>query len=220
MKTLLCPSMMCADFSNLEREIDLLDNIDVDSLHLDLMDGQFVPNFGMGIQDIDYICKNSKKLKEIHMMIERPGNYIDKFIDLGVDIIYIHPEADYHTATTLEHIKMNGGKAGVVLSPGTSLESIWELMYIVDYIMIMSVNPGQAGQICLPYVDNKIQKLIEIRKRENLNFIISIDGACSEQRIIKLSKIGVDAFVLGTSGLFMKDGRSYKDIINSIRNKL
>ncbi len=213
----LCPSMMCADFGNLHNEIGKLEDAGADILHLDIMDGQYVSNFGMGLQDIKYICKTTKLQTEVHLMIENPMKYIELFIDCGADIIYIHPESEYHAITTLQKIGEFGAEAGIVLNPGTSVESIVELLNVTNRVMVMGVNPGNAGQMYLPYAENKIKKLLELK--EDYQFEIGMDGACNTERIQRLSKIGVKNFVLGTAALFNGD-RNYKERIDEIMKVL
>ncbi|MGT2803047.1 ribulose-phosphate 3-epimerase [Streptococcus henryi] len=211
---LLCPSMMCANFENLGKEIEMLEKAGVDIFHLDVMDGQFVPNFGMGLQDIEYICSKAKIEKDVHLMIENPGNYIDTFADLGVNIIYIHPESDRHPMRTLQKIIKRGIKPGIAINPGTSIETIYELLPHVDYLMVMSVNPGFAGQTYIDSVNAKIEKLNDLKAE--FGFKIMLDGACSPEKIKELSPKGVDGFVLGTSALFGKE-EEYETITQRLR---
>lgn len=206
MKVSLCPSMMCADFGNLEREIQKLEDAGADALHLDVMDGQYVSNFGMGIQDIRFICSHTKLKTELHLMIENPIRYVELFADTGANVIYVHPESEYHIITTLQKIGEMGLESGIVLNPGTSVETIVELLNVVKRVLVMGVNPGQAGQLYLPYAENKIDRLLELQKR--YDFSIGMDGACNLERIKRLSKKGVESFVLGTAALFYGD-RNY-----------
>ena len=137
MKKLLCPSMMCADFSNLERATRDLDKAGVDIFHMDFMDGSFVPNFGMGLQDFELVRSTTQKQVDVHLMIQNPGNYVDMFADLGADIIYIHPEADQQPARTLASINQKGKQAGIAINPGTAVETIQELLplFLLQYFL-------------------------------------------------------------------------------------
>lgn len=212
---IICPSMMCANYETLKEEVQNLDQAGADVFHIDVMDGRFVPNFAMGIQDIKCIRENTKKLVDSHLMIEEPGNYVDLFINLGIDIIYIHPEADKQPVRTLGKIKSAGRKAGIAINPGTSLDTVKELAKLVDYFMIMTVNPGFAGQKYLSFVNDKVKDIVKMKR--DYDFKVMVDGAISPQKIDELSKLGVDGFVLGTSSLFGKD-EDYKTIINRLKN--
>lgn len=214
MEKLLCPSMMCANFGYLEKEIKDLEEGGIDIFHLDVMDGNFVPNFGMGLQDIEYICKNATKPCDVHLMVTNPSTYVEKFVKIGVKIIYVHPEADAHITRTLQMIKDVGACPGIAINPGTSFETVKETLHLVDYVMIMSVNPGFAGQKYLDFVDDKFKQFCEVK--DQYGFKVMIDGACSPERIKLLSKIGVEGFILGTSALFGKD-KNYQEICKELR---
>lgn len=214
MSRIICPSMMCANYDSLKEEVIKLDLAGTDIFHIDIMDGSFVPNFGMGTQDIECIRKNTKKLIDAHLMIENPGNYVEMFADLGVDIIYIHPEADKHPARALGKIKGKNKSAGIAIDPGTSIETIEELLPLIDYVMVMTVNPGFAGQKYLEFVNNKIKKLVDLKQK--FDFKIMVDGAISVEKINELSDLGVDGFILGTSALFGKE-EDYVTIIKRLK---
>ncbi|MDL2288118.1 ribulose-phosphate 3-epimerase [Oscillospiraceae bacterium OttesenSCG-928-F05] len=205
---------MCLRMDNLAKEITELENSGVDRFHLDLMDGVFVPNYSLGMQDIEAVCRLSGKKTELHLMTVDPGKYIQRFADLGVDIIYIHPDADYHPSTVLQQIGESGAKPGIVLSPGTSIESVKDLLHIAEYVLVMSVNPGHAGQNFLPYVGEKISQLIALKKE--YGFELGLDGGCSSQMIEKYYPMGVDSFVLGTAAL-MNAKYAYADAITRLR---
>jgi len=210
-------SMMCADYGHLEQEVRSLEAAGIDAFHIDIMDGQFVHNFGMGIHDLRYIRSATKKSIECHLMIENPINYIERFAKLGVDVIYIHPESEYHSSTTLQEIIEVGLTPGIVISPGKMTEGILELLYVVKRVLVMGVNPGNAGQIYLPFVDKKIRKLLKLR--DEYGFEVFWDGHGSFENVSKFSALGVSGFVLGTAVLFGKE-RSYKEILDELRKSL
>lgn len=216
MEKLMCPSMMCANFSNLEKDVLNLEEAGVDIFHIDFMDGNFVPNFGMGLQDFELIRKTTSKMVDVHLMIQEPSKYVEMFADKGADIIYVHPESDQQIARTLDLIKDKGKHPGIAINPGTSIEVVQELLPLVDYVMVMTVNPGFAGQKYLDFVNTKIEKLIALS--ESFNYKVMVDGAISPEKISQLSQMGVTGFILGTSTLFGKDD-SYKTIIDSLKNK-
>lgn len=217
MTLLLSPSMMCADFSNLKQEVQQLNQAQIDYFHMDIMDGSFVPNFGMGLQDYEYIGQAAQHPLDVHLMINQPGNYVKLFSDLGAQMIYFHPESDQQPARTIDMIHKLGKKAGIAINPGTSIAIIESLLPIVDAVMVMTVNPGFAGQPFLDYVVPKIEQLVTLQSQ--YQYVIGVDGAISEARITQLSALGVENFILGTSTLFGKS-KSYVDIINEVRQNL
>lgn len=212
----LTASMMCANYGNLEQEVKALEEGGIDSFHIDIMDGRYVPNFAMGLHDMKYIAGATSKPLDVHLMIEHPSNHIDLFLRnlRKGDTVYIHPEAEYHSSTTLQKIIDAGITPGIAINPGTSVELIMEMLRIVKKVLVMSVNPGNAGQMYLPYVGKKITKLLSMK--ENMGFEIYWDGACSADRILEFAPKGVKGFVLGTTLLFGKE-RSYGDILQDIR---
>ncbi|MFL2105174.1 ribulose-phosphate 3-epimerase [Desemzia sp. FAM 23991] len=216
MEKLICPSMMCANFGSLKTEVAELDQAGTDIFHIDIMDGVFVPNYGMGLQDFEFIRQATNKMVDVHLMVKNPADYVEKFADMGADIIYFHPETDEHPARTLDKIHAKGKKAGIAINPGTSIETIGELLYLADYILVMTVNPGFAGQKYLGYVDNKIEKLVAMK--DEYSFEIVVDGAISNERVETLGNLGVKGFVLGTSALFGKD-ESYQEIIQTLKGE-
>ncbi len=199
----LSASMMCANYANLEKEVFELEHAGIDSFHIDIMDGSFVDNFGMGYQDMAFIKKATTKKVDAHLMVRKPYNYLDILFKLGIDIIYIHPEVDSDPATTIEKIHRAGAIAGIAINPGTSIPSIEELLNTVDRVLVLGVNPGHAGRQYLDYVDKKIEKLLKLR--EEYNFDIVLDGAVTPERIEKWSTLGVKGYILGTATLFRKD---------------
>lgn len=210
-------SMMCANFGNLEREVKCLDEAGIDSFHIDIMDGRYVPNFAMSLNDMRYIAGATKTPLDVHLMIEHPNNRIGLFLDSlrPGDTVYIHPEAEYHPSTTLQAIINAGMVPGIAINPGTSVETVMEMLRIVKKVLLMSVNPGNAGQMYLPYVGHKIEKLLSLK--DEMDFEIYWDGACGMEKIKQFAPKGIKGFVLGTTVLFGKD-REYGDIIKDIRN--
>lgn len=216
MKFELTASMMCANYGNLEKEVRELEEGGIDSFHIDIMDGRFVPNYAMSLNDMAYIASATTKPLDVHLMVEHPNNNIHIFLEhlRKGDTVYIHPEAEYHPSTTLQKIIAADMTPGVAINPGTSIETIYEMLRIVKRVLVMSVNPGNAGQMYLPYVGKKLSKLLALK--EEMNFQVYWDGACSADKIIQYAPEGVDGFVLGTTLLFNKD-RSYGEIIREIR---
>ena len=214
MEKLLCPSMMCADFANLKQDTIELDEAGTDIFHIDIMDGDYVPNFGMGLQDFELIRSVTDKPVDVHLMINNPGKYVEKFADMGADIIYVHPDSDGQIARTLSLINAKGKKAGIAINPGTSVETVQELFPLVDYVMAMTVNPGFAGQKFEDYTIPKINRLVKLGKKHN--FEVMVDGAISPEKVEQLGEMGVKGFILGTSSLFGKE-ESYETILNRLK---
>ena len=213
----LTASMMCANFGNLEKEVRELEESGIDSFHIDIMDGRYVPNFAMSLNDMAYIAETAKKPLDVHLMIEQPSSRIEIFLKKlrRGDAVYIHPEAEYHPSTALQKIIDYGMIPGIAINPGTSIETVKEMLYIVERVLVMSVNPGNAGQMYLPYVGGKVDRLIEYKSK--MNFSVYWDGACSSDVVLNFAPKGVDGFVLGTTLLFGKN-RPYSEIIHKIRN--
>ncbi|MBD5538127.1 MAG: ribulose-phosphate 3-epimerase [Lachnospiraceae bacterium] len=212
----LTASMMCANYGNLEKEVHDLETAGIDSFHIDIMDGRYVPNFAMSLNDMAYIASVSKKPLDVHLMIEHPNNNIHIFLEKlrKGDTVYIHPEAEYHPSTTLQKIIDSGMIPGIAINPGTSIETIYEMLRIVKKVLVMSVNPGNAGQMYLPYVGKKIDNLLQMKAE--MHFKVYWDGACSADKIVQFAPKGMDGFVLGTTLLFGKD-EPYGDILREIR---
>lgn len=212
---LLCPSLMCADYTNMGTTVQELDKAGADIFHCDIMDGNFVPNFAMGLEDVKAVRACTKKPVDVHLMIESPANKVQLFIDAGADIVYIHPESERYVVKTLAAIKDAGASAGIAVNPDTSIASIEEILNLCDYVMVMTVNPGFAGQKFIDFTEKKVRHLAQLK--EQFGFEVIIDGACSPERVRDLSAAGADGFVLGTSALFGKP-YSYADCLQKLRD--
>ncbi|GAA5112097.1 ribulose-phosphate 3-epimerase [Orbus sasakiae] len=210
-----CPSLMCIDFARLPEELKTLEEAGADMFHIDVMDGNFVPNFALGTEDIKAVRKLSTIPYDVHLMVTNPTPYIEKFADLGCEIIYVHVETSAHIHRTLTQIKATGKKVGLAINPGTPLAMLEEVIDLVDVVLIMSVNPGFAGQPFIPQSIDKIQRLHQLIKEKGLATTIAIDGAISPEIVKKLAPY-VEYFVLGTAGLFRKD-KTYRQAIDDLR---
>ena len=197
MKKIL-PSILSADFANLERDIKELENIGIDMFHIDVMDGNFVPNISFGFPIIEAIRPKTDKVFDCHLMIANPENYVEQFCKVGCDMVSFHIEATNHADRLIQVIKDNGKKAGIVLNPQTSLESIKYLLPKVDYVLIMTVNPGFGGQKFIPEMLEKIEELAKIREEKNYNFLIEVDGGINVETSKACRDKGADILVCGS----------------------
>lgn len=212
----LMASMMCANYGNLEKEVRDLEEGGIDSFHIDIMDGRYVPNFAMSLNDMAYIASATEKPLDVHLMVEHPNHTVELFTSRlrKGDTIYIHPEAEYHPSTTLQKIINAGMIPGIAINPGTSVETVMEMLRIVKKVLVMTVNPGNAGQMFMPYVGEKINRLLTLK--EQMDFKIYWDGACGADKIETYAPKGIDGFVLGTTLLFGKD-KPYGETLAAIR---
>lgn len=199
------PSLMCADMGDLREEIKNLAAANVDYFHFDIMDGRFVPNFTMGPDTIQSLRPYTNKPFDIHLMVEQPENYIELFANAGADMISIHAEATDHLQKALQKIKSYQIKAGVALNPSTPVDHLKYVIDSVDYINIMTVNPGFAGQSFIPLMYQKIKEVKEMVDRSGLTIDIQVDGNIGYETIPNAVKNGANMLVCGTSSLFKKD---------------
>ncbi len=212
---LIAPSILSADFSKLGEEIKAVEDAGANLIHVDVMDGHFVPNITIGPMIVQASKKSTNLPLDVHLMIENPDYFIPDFVKAGADIISVHAEACVHLNRTIQLIKESGIKAGVVLNPATPLSAIeWTIEY-VDYVLLMSVNPGFGGQTFIPNTLEKIKALRSMINDRGMSTLIEIDGGVNLKTIASVSKAGVDVFVAG-SAVFGSD--DYKQTIDSFRN--
>lgn len=205
MKAKISPSIMCADFGRLEDEIRILEKAGVDYLHIDVMDGHFVPNFAIGPDLVRAIRRLTDIPLDIHLMVERPENYIDLFEPKPGDIVSVHQEATVHLERTLQIIKAAGAKTGVAVNPATPAIMIKPVIDEVDVILVMTVNPGFAGQKLVPSTLSKIREVKEMIYEVHMPAEIEVDGNVSFENASKMLAAGADIFVAGTSSIFNAD---------------
>lgn len=196
---ILAPSILSADFSNLEKQIKLAEKGGADWIHCDIMDGHFVPNITFGPMVVKTVRKVTSLPVDTHLMIENPDLYLEAFIRAGSDYLTVHQEAVIHLDRTLSRIRELGAKAGVSLNPSTPVSSIADVADKIDLLLIMSVNPGFGGQSFIKNSLNKIKQAVDLRAKLNANFIIEIDGGINKQTIKEALDSGCRAFVAGSS---------------------
>ncbi len=196
---LVSPSLLSADFGNLQRDIEMLNNSQCDWLHVDVMDGIFVPNISFGQPIVKHIKKHANKPLDVHLMIMDPGRYIDDFKAAGADILTVHYEACTHLDRTLHAIKDAGMQCGVVLNPGTPVSLLADTIQLCDVVLLMSVNPGFGGQKFIENTYNKVQRLRELRDSTNPGCLIEIDGGVNLQNASQLYEFGADVLVAGNA---------------------
>lgn len=195
--TLIAPSVLAADFANLQRDIEMINNSKADWFHIDIMDGVFVPNISFGMPVLEAISKHAQKTIDVHLMIVNPDRYIKTFADLGSNFLTVHYEACIHLHRTLQAIKAEGMKAGVALNPHTNINLLADLINDIDMVCLMSVNPGFGGQSFIENTYKKIKELKELIKRNNASTIIEIDGGVTNKNAVQLVEAGADVLVAG-----------------------
>ncbi|VYT75680.1 ribulose-phosphate 3-epimerase [Clostridium tertium] len=210
----ISPSILSADFSKLGEEIIKVDKAGADFIHIDVMDGIFVPNITIGLPVIKAIRDKTKKVFDVHLMIENPSRYIDEFVEAGADIITIHYEAEKHIDRAIDYIKSKGVKAGVSLNPGTPTSVLKDIIEKLDLVLIMSVNPGFGGQKFIPYSINKIKEVKEMSLGVNKDLLIEVDGGVDRNNSKVIVEAGANVLVAGSA--IFGDGK-LKENIEAIR---
>ncbi len=214
MKKHIAPSILSADFSRLGEEIRAVEKAGADLIHVDIMDGHYVPNLTIGPGVVASLRKTTSLPFDVHLMIEDPDRYIDAFIDAGSDIITVHTEAVIHLHRTVHYIKAKGIKAGVSLNPSTPLSCVEEILPDIDLLLIMTVNPGFGGQKFISGMLPKIRKAKDIVQTKNLGLAIEVDGGVTTENIGTLVEAGADMFVAGAS---IFGSPSYADTIRKMK---
>lgn len=194
----ILPSILSADFANLAHDIAKVESV-AQMLHVDVMDGHFVPNITIGEPVVEALRKSTKLKLDCHLMISDPDKYAQLFVEAGADLVSVHYEAAVHLDRTLHHIQEQGAKAGVVLNPGTPVEVLEDVLDVVDYVLIMSVNPGFGGQKFIPNALRKIRRLDAMRRERSLNFAIEIDGGVSAHNTLEIVQAGCNWLVAGSA---------------------
>jgi len=197
-QTLIAPSVLAADFANLQRDIEMINQSEADWFHIDIMDGVFVPNISFGMPVLEAINKHAKKTIDVHLMIVDPDRYIKTFKDLGSDILTVHYEACTHLHRTLQAIKAEGMKAGVALNPHTNVALLEDVINDIDLVCIMSVNPGFGGQSFIENTYKKVKQLKEMIVRNGASTLIEIDGGVTNKNARQLAEAGADVLVAGS----------------------
>ncbi len=198
-KIYLSPSFLSANFNNLQKDIEMINNSEADYFHLDVMDGVFVPNISFGFPIISHINKLAQKPLDVHAMIVEPDNYISEFAKVGTDILTVHYEACRHLHRTVQKIKSSGMKAGVSLNPHTPVVLLQDIIAELDLVLIMSVNPGFGNQKFIPNSYKKISELREMIDNSSSNALIEVDGGVNKENYKKLYDCGADILVAGSS---------------------
>jgi len=195
----IAPSILASNFAKLGDEIRTVEQGGADVLHVDVMDGHFVPNITIGIPVVESLRKATRLPLDVHLMIENPEEYIEEFVRVGADRVLVHEESTVHLDRALAMVREHGAQAGAVINPATPVAMLSEVLDKVDTVLVMSVNPGFGGQKFIPNAFEKIRQLNEWRTRYNGNFRIEVDGGVDLDNIADLAKVGANTFVAGTS---------------------
>ncbi len=197
--SIIAPSILSADFSNLAQQIRLTEMGGADWIHCDVMDGHFVPNITIGPLIVKAVKKSTKLPIDVHLMIEKPDNFLEAFAKAGANRISVHVEEVVHLNRSINHIKELGCKAGAVINPATPVSSICDVAEYIDLLLIMTVNPGFGGQKFISNSLRRIKEVVDIRSKLKADFLIEIDGGVNSETIVAAKKAGADVFVVGSS---------------------
>ncbi len=198
MKPIIAPSVLAADFANLQRDVEMINESEADWFHIDIMDGVFVPNISFGMPVLEAINKHAKKTIDVHLMIVDPDRYVKTFASLGADILTVHYEACTHLHRTLQAIKAEGMKAGIALNPHTNVDLLEDVIADVDMVCLMSVNPGFGGQSFIENTYDKVKKLKALIKKKGASTLIEIDGGVTSKNARALLDAGANVLVAGS----------------------
>jgi ribulose-phosphate 3-epimerase len=216
-KIQIAPSILSCNFLELGKEIKDIEEAGADLIHIDVMDGHFVPNITIGPLFVEAIKKIASKPLDVHLMIDNPGEFVNDFATKGADIVTIHAEADNHLLRTLDLIKSAGKKAGISLNPSTPLSVLDHVIHVVDLILIMTVNPGFGGQAYIPFMEKKIKDTRKLIEKTGRKISLEVDGGIKADNAKKVVQAGADVLVMGTEIFHSKD---YKAKIREIRKKI
>ena len=213
---LIAPSLLSADFLNLQRDCDMLNKSKADWFHLDVMDGRFVPNISFGPMIVEFIRKSTTKYCDVHLMIEEPGNYAEAFKKAGADNLTVHMEACPHLHRNIQQIKSLGMHAGVAINPHTAVDSLKDILGDINLVCLMSVNPGFGGQSFIPHTIQKINQLREMINERSLDVKIEIDGGVTLENAKSIIHAGADVLVAGNTVFRSADPGATIEILKNI----
>lgn len=217
MNPIIAPSLLAADFANIQSEVNMLNQSEAEWIHFDVMDGVFVPNISFGFPVLEAVRKYATKVLDVHLMIQEPGRYVEQFRQAGAENITVHVEACTHLHRTIQQIKDTGAKAGVALNPHTPVQVLSEIIQDVDIVLIMSVNPGFGGQKFIQRTFRKVQEAKKLIRENNSQALIEIDGGVNLQNASELIKAGADVLVAGS---FVFSSSEPLKTISSLKNTI